>query len=271
MQRSQTLFARARRKLRLALDPSASATFVIDGGLRLSCPLRTATARMLTSGYRIESNELDYVRAMLQPGDTFIDIGANVGLFTLTAARTVGPGGRVFAFEPSSRERAYLERNIRQNGFDNVVVAPLALSDAPGELEMLIASDGGLNSFARNRHPEQQVECTERVAVETLDRFVERNAIGNIRLIKIDVEGAEHLVIAGAGETLRRRPPPELLCEFCDDTAAGFGSSGAALYDAFVTRAYSLFELPARVGEPVTPAERRQAYGLESLIARVQP
>ncbi len=271
MQNPLTLFARAQRKLRLALDPSASATFVIDDGLKLSCPLRTAMARMLTRGFRIEPSGLDYVRTTLRPGDTFIDIGANVGLFTLTAARAVGPGGRVYAFEPSSRERAYLERNIRQNGFDNVVVAPCALADAPGELDILIASDGGLNSFARNKHPEQQVERMERVSVVTLDDFVKRNAIGDIRLIKIDVEGAEHLVIAGASETLGRRPAPELLCEFCDDTAAGFGSSGAALYDAFTSRGYALFHLPPRPGESLAPADRQRTYGLESLVARAQP
>ncbi|TAJ32208.1 MAG: FkbM family methyltransferase, partial [Reyranella sp.] len=86
-----------------------------------------------------EPNEFAFVDRVLKPGMTFIDVGANDGYYTLFAARRVGPAGKVVAVEPSSRERAHLQRNLGRNGLENVHVVAAALGAEPGVVDLHLA------------------------------------------------------------------------------------------------------------------------------------
>lgn len=258
---------RAVRKARLALAPDSLATFTLEDGLRFTCRLGSSTGRILTMG-TIEATERAFFRQELQPGQVFFDIGANLGLFTLTAAKRVGPSGRVFAFEPSAREARLLQHNIDQNGFKNVTIVRGALSDHEGEARFAVATDGGTNSLAKTTHPEQVIQNWETVPLTTLDAFVAKHAIERVHMMKIDVEGGECDVLRGGSALFSRADAPVVLSEFCDLTAAGFNSSGAALYDAWTAYGYALHELVGD-GSKLTlkPVARQTQYDYANLVA----
>ncbi len=258
---------RAVRKARLALAPDSLATFTLEDGLRFTCKLGSSTGRILTMG-TIEATERAFFRQELQPGQVFFDIGANLGLFTLTAAKRVGPSGRVFAFEPSAREARLLQHNIDQNGFKNVTIVRGALSDHEGKARFAVATDGGTNSLAKTTHPEQVIQNWETVPLTTLDSFVAKHAIERVHMMKIDVEGGECDVLRGGSALFSRTDAPVVLSEFCDLTAAGFNSSGAALYDAWTAYGFALHELVGD-GSKLTlkPAARQTHYDYVNLVA----
>ena len=102
-----------------------------------------------------EPNEFAFLDRVLRPGMVFVDVGANDGYYTLFAARRVGPSGRVVAAEPSSRERAHLQRNLGRNGLDNVSVVPAAIGAAAGLADLHLAhgvhaGHNTLGSFAHD-------------------------------------------------------------------------------------------------------------------------
>lgn len=179
----------------------------------------------------------------LQPGATVLDIGANIGSFALRAAQVVGRSGRVIAFEPDVRSRDELTCNIERNTFENIFVEPLALGRASGEREFHLASTthpGDSSLFPRIDRGGAGSERVIRVAVDRLDDYVERQNLTRIDFIKIDVEGGEPDVLAGARETLRRFRP-QLLVECNPEMLAAAGSSAAHLVDELVTLEYRLF------------------------------
>jgi FkbM family methyltransferase len=157
-----------------------------------------------------------FLRAKLTRGATFLDIGSNVGFFSLMAADLVGPEGHVYAFEPEPDISESLERSAAANGYDHLEVLQLALSDRTGELEFHRARDGTASSLVPEAPGhEKRYEHTHTTRVTTLDALVAEGkvAVDNVALIKLDVEGEEPRTVAGMLETLRRADYPALWCE----------------------------------------------------------
>ena len=148
-----------------------------------------------------------FVREHIQPGDVAIDVGANVGLFTLLLAYEVWERGRVIAYEPSPLNLQLLRDNVAMNWLDDrVEIVPKAAAARPGRVELLapqrfhgLASIQPLDAALVSRHRIDDVERIE-VDAEPLDRHVGR--FERIDLVKIDVEGAEAQVFAGMANLL---------------------------------------------------------------------
>lgn len=159
-----------------------------------------------------EPETTDYFAQQLRAGQTFVDIGANHGYFTLLAASLVGEAGRVVAFEPNPRVFAQLLTHVRLNGFERrTALHPCALSDSPAEQAALYVSRDAVNSglSSLTPSPEQLAtgglspDTTVTVRVDTFDRWAATQGPDRIDLVKIDVEGAEAAVVAGMEQTLR--------------------------------------------------------------------
>jgi FkbM family methyltransferase len=148
-----------------------------------------------------------FVGGWLRPGDTFVDAGANHGFFSLLAATLVGPQGHVYAFEPHPEARERLERHLIENGLaSRVAVSPFALSDRTGTATMHQSHHTALASLVPAHSPvRHQVAFGNpfEVGITTFDAWRAGQRPGHIRLMKIDVEGAEALVLQGMTEGLR--------------------------------------------------------------------
>ena len=172
---------------------------IIGGRLRGSWWLpasRGKVLRILNGTYEREQTAL--FEKLLHAGDTVLDVGANVGYYTLLASVLVGGGGRVHAFEPEPRNAEFLRRHVRINGRGNVSVEQAAVSDRVGTARFDFGSGTGTGHLAD----------AGAIEVRTL-RLDDHCAAHGLkpRAIKIDVEGAEMSVLAGARQTLERHRP----------------------------------------------------------------
>ena len=162
-----------------------------------------------------ELHERAFVAKFVLPGMAVVDVGANAGLYTVIAAKRVGPSGRVIAFEPSPRELGQLRTHLRLNRCANVTIEEVALGEASGQGDLLIIDghETGSNSFhladgdAAGARP-------LRVAIRTLDDYYGQGQLSRIDFIKIDIEGAELSALRGATRVFRELQPV-LLCEIC--------------------------------------------------------
>lgn len=143
--------------------------------------------------------ELSYLKMILSAGNTFIDVGANIGIYTLAASKIVGETGRVLAFEPSAQSSPLLAKNIALNGLKNVHTFPVALAQKNGRAWLHRGPNPTLNSFGKD--PSWK-EDGEEVVTETLDQVLRKAHIDRVDVIKMDVQGAEELVLRGARNTV---------------------------------------------------------------------
>jgi FkbM family methyltransferase len=141
------------------------------------------------------------VTTLLNPGDSFVDVGANEGYFSVLAAQKVGPQGQVLAIEPQARLRGVLERNIAANSLTNVDIVSAAVADKEGKTLLYLrpSTNTGASSFTKHWRFGNRAE---EVQTTTLDRLLSERHVASVRVMKVDCEGAESLVIAGAERSL---------------------------------------------------------------------
>lgn len=146
------------------------------------------------------------LQELLQPGDTFFDVGANIGFYSLMLAHTQ-PQIRVVAFEPNPKVHRLLKENIAVNGLRQVTCAPLALSDADGTATLFL-SESDHSASLRPDFNEQSSAVLE-VPALTLDTYITRMQppLSGRLLVKLDVEGNETAVLSGMREALAAFQP----------------------------------------------------------------
>jgi FkbM family methyltransferase len=148
-------------------------------------------------------------RRLLSAGDVCIDVGANIGYFTLLAARLVGPSGHVYAFEPGPRAYPALRANLELNGATNVTVIEAAAGEAEGEALLSAPAPGNLASASLRRSgPGSTV-----VPVRRIDSAVRADDLARVRLVKIDVEGYEIEVLKGLEGLFEAGARPAIVVE----------------------------------------------------------
>lgn len=180
-----------------------------------------------------------------RPGKALFDIGAHAGFYTLLGARLVGPEGRVFAFEPLPRNLKFLRRHLDANQARNVTVIDAAVGDVPGEARFNSSAaddEGGLSDSG---------ELV--VKVVAIDDLVGRGDLPAPSVMKIDVEGAEELVLRGARRTIRDHRPVIMLATHSPDI---FDRCGAVLREAGYDLHGPAFERPAHDEVLALPAPR---------------
>lgn len=185
-------------RLPLRLVPELTPLRILAGPLAGSRWLSTAGPHGCWLGsYERELQRL-FVRSV-RAGQVVWDVGANVGFFTLLAAKVVGPTGRVVAIEPLPRNLQLLRRHLELNGIGQVAVFAQAVADAPGTALF----DAGASPSTGH------LDAARGFAVEvtTIDALVESKAAPAPQVIKMDIEGAESRALAGARNTLARHRP----------------------------------------------------------------
>ena len=166
------------------------------------------------------------LRAALGPGDHAIDVGAHQGDVTRQILQSTGDSGRVLAIEPLP----HLAADLRRRLVDAVIVEECALTDGePGEAEFLhVKNNPGYSGLRERDYPEAPDFEKFKVKTRRLDDLVQQHGI-KPRLIKIDVEGAELLVLRGAAQTIKEFKPVVLIEH--GTAALGYGESPATFFD----------------------------------------
>jgi FkbM family methyltransferase len=177
-------------------------------GLWMSVNPRTGRTILEGAG---EPEMQDALRKHLRPGMSFYDLGANIGFFTVLAARLVGPQGRVVSFEADPENALRLRENIERNNFSNVTVEQKAVWSAPGTVTFVradscVSPDRGLGHISPNTSASDSILVTA-VSLDTYTRTIQAPDF-----LKCDVEGAELEVFAGARQLLADKRPG-ILCE----------------------------------------------------------
>ena len=175
---------------------------------------------------------------MLRAGDVAIDVGANEGVYTCYAARLVGPTGRVVAIEPVPTTVERLQRNISRNHLGKIVeVRAEACGAEQGLVDIWVPNAGHHTSASAGR---MDGSTPIEVPVTTLDEAADGRAV---RLVKIDVEGFEAAVLAGATNLLRADEPPVVVLEVMDSHLRRVGHTTADVISSLAAAGYECYSL----------------------------
>ena len=161
------------------------------------------------SSYDLGINELpvqEVLKERLQPGDIFYDIGANVGFFTIIAAKLVSPSGRVYAFEPVRKNAFCLKKNAAHNNFENITIFEKAVSSHTGKTKLLLTHHPGGATLAAETLP-PDIKGVAEVELVTIDNLIKQEKILPPTFVKIDVEGVEIDVLQGMTQTINKYRP----------------------------------------------------------------
>ncbi len=186
--------------------------------------------------------ELIYLEKVLSSKAVFIDVGANLGIYTLVASKLVGRAGRVIAIEPSVQSFPALQKNIAVNRLTNVLPLSVALAEKTAKTWLHHGINPGQNSFGKDP------SCNgvgEEVVTETLDSVLLQASVDHVDLIKMDVEGAEELVLRGASRVVTSERPV-IIFEFNPEAAQRLGLSPSGAWNLIEALNYEFFMVGPR-------------------------
>lgn len=207
---------------------------------------------VIRRGEIFDPHVLSVVREFIEPGSVFVDVGANIGWFTVIGSRLTGPRGHVFAIEPDPRNCLILKRNVARNSCANVTIFPVAAGAARRKALLYRSAD--------NQGDHRLSAVSERsdyvnVGVRMLDSLLLPRT-SRIDVIKTDTQGSETAVLGGMTQLLIANPRLRMILEFWPHGLEGCGSSASELA-AMLSRRPSLLWLLLHDGSavPVTLAD----------------
>ncbi len=192
-----------------------------------------------------EPDVTEWCRSVLRPGMTFVDIGANIGYFSVLAASLVGRNGRVIAFEAMPSTYDLLAKNVLVNWIGPFTTAEsLAVHSTSGRMRFFAHKHlHGNSGFADVMH-DGSLHDTDEIEVDamSLDEYLSRNP-GRPDVIKVDVEGAELQVFKGARETLRANPDVVVMCEWSREQILAAADDPAELVEEFRSQRFKAYRI----------------------------
>jgi FkbM family methyltransferase len=185
--------------------------------------------------------ELDtkIIREEIHEGDIVIDVGANIGYYTLIFAQLVGSSGKVFAFEPESKNFEILKKNIEINNYPNIVAEQKIVSDKSGIVKLFIAEHGIVGHRINQQKSSQKFIEVESII---LDNYIKKLNLDNkINFIKIDVEGSEPKVLEGAKEIMQKSNQLKIFTEFNREAVEEYGIEPKEMIDLFYRNGFKIY------------------------------
>ena len=238
------------------------------GGYLFLCDLRDGISREVCFTGHYEPVVTAIVRETLKPGMTFVDVGANWGYFTLLAAGLVGGSGQVLAIEPDPRLVEALSENVTRGALAQVTVLALAAGEEVGTLTLAGYDEKeenfGLSRIIPNGNGSRQ---TFEVRADSLDNILAARNVSEIDLLKMDIEGAEGLAIAGLKHSLAEHKVKRLLLELHPAQLMELGSHHQQITNQLEAAGYKGWNI-----DHSAAAIRRAAYhGVRDLAAWLHP
>jgi FkbM family methyltransferase len=232
------------RGTRIALNQDDA---IVSGSLALGC---------------YETFVTDVLEALLRPGMTFFDVGANIGIYTALGARIVGSTGRVVAVEPGPGNVAIIQETVRLNRFENVTVAARAAGDRAEQVSLYLCGDNPADHRLHDstgRRPQVTVETV------TLDALAVECGLVRADVVKIDTQGSEAAVFAGMTQLLAAKPAPIIVAEFWPWGLAQAGADPRALLHRITAAGFLVYEIDGdrRTVSPCPSLEALAGLNLE--------
>jgi FkbM family methyltransferase len=207
-------YVSARIAWRLAgktIRPGSAVLAETPGGGSVAFAAETLIGRTLWTVGAFEQSELCAASRLCEPSTYAVDVGANVGLFTVAMSRAVGPTGRVVAIEPVADTVGELRRNLERGGCMNVDIVQGAAAAAPGDVPMMMTDDPALHSAGGTLLTGHSIGEMSVAKAFTLDEIWIAAGRPRVSMIKVDVEGGEHAVLLGAAQLIEQSRPALLV------------------------------------------------------------
>jgi FkbM family methyltransferase len=226
----------------------------VQGDLRMKLDLQSQFERWIYLNiYEIVTLRL--VRRLLRPGDAFVDAGANLGLVTLLASRCVGEAGVVYAFEPWPPTLSRLEENLALNPTGNVQLIRKGCWHEATKVDLHEFADGHIGETSMGQLAHKQVGRTLQIQTTRIDDEVPVDR--RVRMIKLDIEGAEWGALRGAERVLFAPPPqdrPHIVIELNPKVCKGFDHHPSQVVDWLLqkTPGYRMHVIKSRRSIPIT-------------------
>jgi FkbM family methyltransferase len=212
------------KRIFLPYDLFKDETKVVDfRGFRLNLHLDDWIQQNIYFKGNYENTELNWIEKNLSANDVFVDVGANIGIYTLTAAQKVSEG-KVYSFEPFEQNHKSLLKNIGLNTFKNIKVEKLAVAESEKTISLFYDEKdknlGMVSSYNESKQNETKLKAI------ALDEYASKNNILKISMIKMDIEGNELFALQGM-KTVLKTHKPKLLIEVDSEILkrAGYTSS----------------------------------------------
>ncbi len=239
---------------RQAYDPNEPVTLQVEGvgEVRLFLNPDDGVITPWILGKKVwEETETHWLANSIRPGDTVVDIGANIGYYSVVAGKLVGEKGRVIAFEPDPVAASFIRKNLELNGLSNVTVEQKAVSNAPGSIRLFLSEEN------KGDHRIYQPEGEERPFVDVeavaLDDYFAGGSTPDV--VKIDTQGAELAIFRGMAGTVKRADDFVITVEYSPHHLAGFGGTGEQLLDVIDAFGLAMYDLGGG-GPGLQPLER---------------
>ncbi len=187
--------------------------------------------------------ELDtkIIKKQLNENDIVIDVGANIGYYTLLSAKSVGNAGRVFAFEPEPENFKLLQKNIKVNNYKNTITENYAVSNTNGKISLFLAKNGIVGHRIYDSD-----DCSDSILVNKItldDYFTKLNLLDKINFVKIDVEGFEFGVLKGMVKIIEKSKNLKLFVEFNRISLEEAGFNPKEMLDFLYERNFKIYFL----------------------------
>lgn len=215
-------------------------------------PCWRGVAKLIYSFRENYEPELLVFRQLLFPGAVVVDAGASYGIYTVVASKVVGRSGKVLSFEPTSATFAILQRNLTLNCAQNVRAFRAALIDCEKKVTLYYYPDSSRNSLAII---EDNAVGSETVEARPLAAVLATEGIGHVDVIKLDVEGAEELVLRGAREVLKR-DHPIVIFEVNQGAATAQGLSPTGTWELLAGLGYRFYRISCCGAGDLVAADR---------------
>jgi len=191
-------------------------------------------------------------KELVAEGMNVIDIGANIGYYTLLAAKLVGERGKVFAFEPEPRNYALLLRNVEVNGYKNIIPLQKAVSSKSGKAKLFLDKvESGAHSIYKVRKNNTEAIMVDAVS---LDGFFEGKKCP-IDIVKVDVEGAEMTILLGMTKIVNNNNDLKIFTEFWPPGLQGSGFSAQEYWDKIIECGFKYIYLINEQKQRLEPAD----------------
>ena len=214
-----------------------------DGDIKIKLHLKDWIQQQIYFTDYFDYKGIKFLKHTLKEGDTFFDVGTNIGSYSLVASKIVGNSGKVYSFEPVFKTLKKLTETVERNNFNNIQIEKKIVSDKNESINIYASPDDniGMSSIVKkfeNVKPES-------VPSVILDEYIIAQKIKKITLVKIDVEGAELAVLKGMKRILKEIKPI-IFIEISNDVLADIAIDAQEIIDFILEYDYSIYAVSKR-------------------------